>query len=193
MADLNILISNIATEISNNLGLAVAISALLVVLAALFTFLAVSFALRGSKRDAIVLLGPCGAGKTALYFQLRDGSTHEGTVSSMESNEGRFALFQELEKKPKAAKAVHLVDVPGHPRLRAKVEEALGQARALVFVIDALDFMPNLRQNAQFIYDVLRKRTVAQRRIPILVACNKTDKVTAHSVDFIRKQLEKEM
>eukprot|EP00270_Netrium_digitus_P002861 TRINITY_DN13227_c0_g1_i8.p1 TRINITY_DN13227_c0_g1~~TRINITY_DN13227_c0_g1_i8.p1 ORF type:complete len:134 (+),score=18.56 TRINITY_DN13227_c0_g1_i8:54-455(+) len=133
MADLNILISNIATEISNNLGLAVAISALLVVLAALFTFLAVSFALRGSKRDAIVLLGPCGAGKTALYFQLRDGSTHEGTVSSMESNEGRF------------------------------------------------------------IYDVLRKRTVAQRRIPILVACNKTDKVTAHSVDFIRKQLEKEM
>ena len=32
-----------------------------------------------------------------------------------------------------------------------------------------------------------------KKKVPVLIFCNKTDKVTAHSKEFIKKQLEKEM
>lgn len=47
--------------------------------------------------------------------------------------------------------------------------------------------------SARYLYDVLTKAIIVKRRIPILILCNKADKVTAHSKEFIRKQLEKEM
>lgn len=40
---------------------------------------------------------------------------------------------------------VHLVDVPGHSRLRTKLDEFLPQAASIVFVVDALEFLPNCR------------------------------------------------
>ena len=45
----------------------------------------------------------------------------------------------------------------------------------------------------RYLYDILTKATVAKKRVPMLIFCNKTDKVTAHSKEFIKKQLEKEM
>jgi signal recognition particle receptor subunit beta len=62
----------------------------------------------------------------------------------MEPNEGTFVLHSENTKKGKI-KPVHLVDVPGHSRLRPKLEEFLPQAAAIVFVVDALEFLPNCR------------------------------------------------
>jgi len=32
-----------------------------------------------------------------------------------------------------------------------------------------------------------------RKKIPVLILCNKTDKVTAHTKEFIRRQMEKEM
>ena len=44
------------------------------------------------------------------------------------------------------------------------------------------------------LYDVLAHPVIQQNRIPILLACNKIDMgLKAHSVDFIRKRLEKEL
>lgn len=45
---------------------------------------------------------------------------------------------------------VHIVDVPGHPRLKPKLEELLPQACGIVFVVDAMDFMPQLRGAAEY-------------------------------------------
>ena len=45
----------------------------------------------------------------------------------------------------------------------------------------------------RYLYDILTKTIVANKKIPLLILCNKTDKVTAHSKEFIKKQLEKEM
>lgn len=42
-------------------------------------------------------------------------------------------------------KPVHLVDVPGHSRLRPKLDEYLPKAAGIVFVVDALEFLPNCR------------------------------------------------
>jgi len=42
-------------------------------------------------------------------------------------------------------KPVNLIDVPGHSRLRPKLDEYLPQAAGLIFVVDALEFLPNFR------------------------------------------------
>ncbi|KAL6185510.1 hypothetical protein ACLB2K_041643 [Fragaria x ananassa] len=144
------------------------------------------------KARTILLSGLSGSGKTVLFYQLRDGSAHLGTVTSMEPNEGSFVLHSEKSKTGKV-KPVHLVDVPGHSRLRPKLDEFLPQAAGVIFVVDALEFLPHLRAASEYLYDILTKASVVKKKIPVLVLCNKTDKVTAHSKDFIRKQLEKEI
>ncbi|KAG6490815.1 hypothetical protein ZIOFF_052130 [Zingiber officinale] len=148
--------------------------------------------LRRTKSNTIVLAGLSGSGKTVLFYQLRDGSPHLGTVTSMEPNDGTFVLHSELEKKGKL-NPVRLVDVPGHSRLRPKLDEFLLYAAGVIFAVDSLDFLPNCRAAAEYLYDILTKSTVVKQRIPILILCNKADKVTAHSKEFIKKQLEKEI
>lgn len=164
-----------------------------VVLLTAFLFLLLGLFKR-KKSNTIVLAGLSGSGKTILFYQLRDGSSHQGTVTSMDPNEDTFVLHSESAKVGKAkAKPVHVIDVPGHSRLRTKLDEYLPQAAGLVFVVDALDFLPNCRSAAEYLYDILTKASVVKKKIPILILCNKTDKVTAHTKEFIRKQLEKEM
>ncbi|XVF52287.1 hypothetical protein PTKIN_Ptkin05aG0007000 [Pterospermum kingtungense] len=145
-----------------------------------------------TKTNTILLTGLSGSGKTVLFYQLRDGSSHQGTVTSMEPNEGTFVLNSESNKKGKI-KPVHLVDVPGHSRLQPKLDEFLPQAAGIVFVVDSLEFLPNLHLVAEYLYDILTKASVVKKKIPLLICCNKSDKVTAHSKDFIKKQLEKQI
>ncbi|KAE9597014.1 hypothetical protein Lal_00007229 [Lupinus albus] len=156
------------------------------------TVLLLSRLLKRVKGNTIVLTGLSGSGKSVLFYQLRDGSTHQGTVTSMEPNEGTFVLHGETTKKGKI-KPVHIVDVPGHSRLRPKLDEYLPQAAGAVFVVDALDFLPNCRAASEYLYDLLTKGSIVKKKIPLLILCNKTDKVTAHTKEFIRRQMEKEI
>ncbi|KAL3835582.1 hypothetical protein ACJIZ3_010318 [Penstemon smallii] len=162
-----------------------------VVLFTIFLFLIIRLFKRKSS-NTILLTGLSGSGKTVLFYQLRDGSSHQGTVTSMEPNEGTFILHSETSKKGKT-KPVHIVDVPGHSRLRPKLDEFLPQAAGIVFVVDAVEFLPNVRAASEYLYDILTKASVVKRKIPVLLLCTKVDKVTAHTKDFIRKQLEKEI
>ncbi|CAA7020453.1 unnamed protein product [Microthlaspi erraticum] len=59
--------------------------------------------------------------------------------------------------------------------------------------VDALEFLPNCRAASEYLYDILTNASVVKNKIPVLLCCNKTDKVTAHTKDFIRKQMEKEI
>ncbi|CAH8386695.1 unnamed protein product [Eruca vesicaria subsp. sativa] len=145
---------------------------------------------RRTKSNTVLLSGLSGSGKTVLFYQLRDGSSHQGSVTSMEPNEGTFVLHAENTRK---TKPVHLVDVPGHSRLRSKLEEYLPRAAAIVFVVDALEFLPNCRAASEYLYDILTNASVVKNKIPVLLCCNKTDKITAHTKEFIRKQMEKEI
>jgi signal recognition particle receptor subunit beta len=45
----------------------------------------------------------------------------------------------------------------------------------------------------RYLYDILTNKEVVRRKIPLLLTCNKMDKVTAHSSNFIKGQLEKEL
>ncbi|GFP97468.1 signal recognition particle receptor subunit beta [Phtheirospermum japonicum] len=166
-------------------------AAIAVVLSTVFFFLIIRLFKRKSS-NTVVLTGLSGSGKTIIFYQLRDGSSHQGTVTSMEPNEGTFVLHSETTQKGKV-KPVHIVDVPGHSRLRPKLDEFLPQAAGIVFVVDAVEFLPNVRAASEYLYDLLTKACVVKKKIPLLLLCNKVDKVTAHTKDFIRKQLEKEI
>ncbi|KAL1823502.1 hypothetical protein DCAR_0311410 [Daucus carota subsp. sativus] len=165
--------------------------ALVVLFLTMFFFFIVRFFNRKTS-NTILLTGLSGSGKTVLFYQLRDGSAHQGTVTSMEPNEGSFVLHSETTKKGKV-KPVHLVDVPGHSRLQTKLDDFLPQAAGVVFVVDAVEFLPKSRAVSEYLYDILTKASVVKKNIPVLILCNKVDKVTAHTKEFIRKQLEKEI
>jgi len=162
------------------------------VVAVTILLLIVASCLKSSRPNTIVLSGLSGSGKTTIYYQLRDGSSHQGTVTSMEENSDTFVLHSEQERKDKV-KHVHIIDVPGHARLKPKLDEVLPKAAAVVFVVDAQDFLSSMQAAAEYLYDILTKATVVKKKVPVLIFCNKTDKVTAHSKEFIKKQLEKEL
>ncbi|XBI76936.1 hypothetical protein VPH35_070116 [Triticum aestivum] len=147
---------------------------------------------KSSKPNTIVLCGLSGSGKTVLFYQLRNGSSHQETVTLMEHNNDTFVLHSELERQGKI-KPIHVIDVPGHARLKPKLDEVLPQAAGVVFVVDAQDFLSSVQAAAEYLYDILTKATVLKKRVPVLIFCNKADKVTAHSKEFIKKQLEKEV
>ena len=41
------------------------------------------------------------------------------------------------------------MDIPGHLRLRAKVDEFLQDAGRIIFLVDAVDFISNVRTPAE--------------------------------------------
>ncbi|KAI3939212.1 hypothetical protein MKX01_002080 [Papaver californicum] len=125
----------------------------------------------------IVLAGLSGSGKTVLFYHLGDGSAHQGTVTSMDPNEGNFVMYYESSKKGKV-NPVRVVDVPGpgHSRIRPKLDEYLPQAAGLIFVIDALDFLLNCRAAAEYLYGILTKSLVVKKKVPVLIICNKLTK-----------------
>lgn len=92
------------------------------------------------------------------------------------------------------AKAIQLIDIPGHPRVRHKFEEYTDRTRGIVFVVDAAEFLTQKTLIAEQLYEVLAHQKIARRRPRILLACNKADLgAKAHTVDFIRKRIEKEI
>ncbi|CAM8883568.1 unnamed protein product [Rhodiola kirilowii] len=147
---------------------------------------------KSRKSNVIVLAGLSGSGKTFLFYQLRDGSSPAQTGSSLSLNEGTFMLHSELAKKGKI-QPVHLIDIPGDNGHRKKLEKYLSRAAGLVFVVDALVFLPHLQQVAMFLYDILTNASILERKVPVLVLCNKNDNVVAHTKEFIRKHLEREI
>ncbi len=129
----------------------------------------------------VLLVGPSGAGKTTLFLRLR-GRKKGRTVTSMAPNRG-----------PVGDHGVHVVDIPGHPRLAdSYFQSEVGNCKGVVAVVDAMDFNATKEEFARHMYRLLTSPVIRGRGIPILVACNKSDGgAKAHSSDFIRKRTEK--
>lgn len=66
-----------------------------------------------------------------------------------------------------------MIDIPGHPRVRRVFESYLPRARAVVFMVDSVDFSSSKGNAADALYDLLTQPLAVRRRLPILLACNK--------------------
>ena len=89
---------------------------------------------------------------------------------------------------------VDIVDVPGHPRVRGRFAEHIDSACGLVLVVDSADFLPHKAEIAEQLLEVLNHPAMLKRRLPLLIACNKADLgAKAHSAEFVKKRLEKEI
>ena len=145
---------------------------------------------------AALLAGPSGAGKTTLFLELTTKKNKYGTVASMTENEGVAAVLSSASSGNRnTLRRVPLVDAPGHPRLRALAASRAPAATAIVFVVDASDFLPRKAEAAEALAALLagswRRR---KKGVAVLLACNKSDRgEAAHSPEFIRKRLEKEI
>jgi len=139
-----------------------------------------------SSGDTVLFLGLCDSGKTCLFSLLINGKVSETQTSILE-NKGRLS-------SKKGGKSWAIIDLPGHERLRTKyLYENKDSARGVVFMVDSVKFPREIRDVAEFMYDILANRTMMKNKISILVACNKQDLTTAKSCAVVKTQLEKEL
>ncbi|KAF9428874.1 hypothetical protein BGZ94_000706 [Podila epigama] len=159
---------------------------LLVVLLLLVGF-AVS-TLFGGKRNSkntVLITGLPFAGKTVVHYLIGTGKVVE-TVTSMKENEASVTMIE--GKAP-----LHIVDVPGHERLRFKFAEFMPVARSIVFVVDSATVPRQTRLLAEYLYDILSNKFTQEEKIPVLIACNKSDLLTAFKKERIQTMLETEI
>jgi len=158
----------------------------------LLAFVLLFLLVRGRKsKDTILILGLSNSGKTALFERLRDGKITE-TVTSLKENEQTFVLHSELSDSNRP-RPVHIVDFPGHQRLRSQLTTFLPITRGIIFLIDAVEFKAELSNIAQYLFDLFIDKTVNKHRIPFLIVCNKSEIITAKPKEIIQKDLEKEI
>ncbi|PRQ73976.1 hypothetical protein AAT19DRAFT_15543 [Rhodotorula toruloides] len=150
-------------------------------------------AVRAKKKGAktVVLVGPLASGKTALFSRLVYGSAQQ-THTSMRENEAvvkakwgfgedEFAKKGEKEEAEKPAAIalptpLHLVDLPGHPRLRTRsLAQYLPAADGLVFTIDGVTGLTgkNVRDAGEHFHVPLRPSAVrSPSRLPAFPRTN---------------------
>lgn len=150
---------------------------------------------KASREKTVLIVGPCNSGKTALWLQLLQGRQGLGTVASMEPNEAPLDLATFKGPASCRATTVQLVDVPGHPRVRQAFERYASRVCGIIFVVDALDFLPHTAATGEQLYEILTcRQLLCHRKLPLLLAANKADHgAKAHSPDFVRRRLEREL
>ncbi|XP_075572345.1 signal recognition particle receptor subunit beta isoform X1 [Pelecanus crispus] len=164
------------------------LSVLLALLAVAITLLIWRFVQgRRSSRKAVLLLGLCDAGKTLLFARLLTGKYRDTQTSITDSS----AVYRVSNDK---SANVTLIDLPGHESLRLQfLERFKAAARAIVFVVDSVAFQREVKDVAEFLYQVLVDSTVLKNAPALLIACNKQDVTMAKSAKLIQQQLEKEL
>ncbi|CAM9742330.1 unnamed protein product [Choristocarpus tenellus] len=140
---------------------------------------------RGS-RSGVLLLGPCGSGKTAMVHRLCHNRL-VSTVTSMQA--GRFEY--RADPSTGASPFSPLVDYPGHERLRGGVAEELTRVERVVFVLDCSNLTAQVAAAAELLYDVLTDSTIESCE-GILLACNKNDLRTV-KLSRVKTLLEREL
>ncbi|KAJ5073058.1 signal recognition particle receptor subunit beta [Anaeramoeba ignava] len=150
---------------------------------------------KGKKLKTIMILGLCEAGKTVLYYQLKDGIFVE-TQSSMKENETRTIKLKKKNKDEKESeknKEVHLLDWPGHARLRGKLDQFYPILDAIIFVLDSSDTqLETITSTAEFIYQIFTDPKMNMSPIPFLFACNKSDLYTSYSPSKLKQIIQVE-
>jgi len=148
-------------------------------------------ALKTSRQrgQMLLLLGQCGAGKTALYYQLKD-QVEAKLVSSLAVNRGPLKI--KVGDSDETIGPIETIDYPGHQRFRGKQAELYKDARCIVYMVDSED-KGKMKDAAEHLYEILTSQEVIELHIPILLACNKSDLSSSRTEKFIVEEIEREM
>ncbi|XP_026273721.1 signal recognition particle receptor subunit beta [Frankliniella occidentalis] len=158
---------------------------LVAIFAVVLTYVILKLFLRQrTARRSILLLGLCDAGKTLIWSKLLYGRKAD-THTSIKENVGDYQTNKGLLK---------IIDIPGHERLRMKfLDQYKSSARALIFVVDAMTFQKDLRDVAEFLYNILLDSVISRSNPAILILANKQDKPMAKGSSLLKTNLEREL
>lgn len=124
----------------------------------------------------LAIVGASGSGKTTLFYQLMTGEFRE-TVSSLEENhtgKGGAEIYKLKNSEGQTVeRTIECVDIPGHFNFRERIQEvANSDVQGFILVVDSKD-RKKLAESAEILYDIINNLNVLDRKVPILVACNK--------------------
>eukprot|EP00210_Caulerpa_lentillifera_P001455 g1396.t1 len=139
------------------------------------------------KREAILIMGPTGSGKTCLFSKLT-GKGWKGTVTSTVPNFGHVKVGSEQ------GKSVQIIDLPGSSCLAYFAQRYLNKAAMIIFVVDGVDFLHNINDTAEKMWKLLDDPTFKRQPVPILISVNKCDLgARCHTEKFICSRLQREI
>ncbi|KAG5644037.1 hypothetical protein DXG03_009189 [Asterophora parasitica] len=104
-----------------------------------------------ARGNALLVVGPPDAGKTAILSKLVYGQSLQ-THTSLQVNSSVVELST-------PSKNVRVVDIPGHPRIRDQFREHLDDAKAIAFVVDASTISRNGATVAEHLHNILHTLT----------------------------------
>ena len=81
---------------------------------------------------------------------------------------------------------------PSEGRKNDGAAEELGRADA-AFATLSLSLSLCVCTTKSFLFEVLKHPSVLRDRVPVLIACNKSERMNAFSPEFVKKRLEKEI
>ena len=136
-----------------------------------------------SRRQAVLICGPCDSGKTLLFYKLTNKTMVE-TFTSMKENIGVLNV-------PKNRR---IIDLPGHERIRYKYfDQQKDSAMGIIYILDASTVSKQIRDATEFLFRILSDPTIHSNKTPVLVICNKQDMTSNKSVSVIERELAKEI
>ncbi|ESK84903.1 signal recognition particle receptor subunit [Moniliophthora roreri MCA 2997] len=168
-------------------------------LAALIAIIAVVFLSKrsnSSRGNVLLLIGAPDSGKTALLTELVYGQTVP-THTSLQTNVSLLRI-------PGKKQPFKVIDIPGHPRIRDQFKEFLGDAKAVVFVVDANTVSRNgtlVAEHLHSIFKGLLSLPPSHKLPPVLILAHKTDLLKSSAitdtnslaVDRVQKVLQREL
>ncbi|CAE8643379.1 unnamed protein product [Polarella glacialis] len=141
-----------------------------------------------ARGNLTLLFGQCGAGKTALFFRLRDQEEVQ-SVSSLNPIRDSFKVKVGEEQ---SIGPIEIVDYPGHLRYRNKANELVKEARCIVYVVDS-DDKQRLKDVAEHLYELMTLKDIFELQTPLLLALNKCDLTSARSEKYVIEEIEREI
>ncbi|KAK7579909.1 hypothetical protein V9T40_000538 [Parthenolecanium corni] len=136
------------------------------------------------RHQRILLMGCSNGGKTALFSQLNFGKSFP-TYMSMKENVGQVANDKHR---------VEIVDIPGNERIGKNLfDEYKNNVKGIIFVVDSESVQKEVKDVAEFMFNLLTDPTIRATCKEILVLCNKQDLDSSKGPAVVQMLLEKEL
>lgn len=129
---------------------------------------------RKPARKTVLIVGPCGSGKTALLYHWSLKKRVQ-TVTSQTAN--RWG---------------EIVDFPGHPKLRMGALNLIPQTRRIVYLVDGGCTKESLKLVAENVYDILTHKKLG-KYTKMLICSSKSDLPNARTPQELENILNLEI